>query len=91
MTVQRAASADGPQHGVLSLYMSQEEEENEPVYIEMVGNAMKSSSAEAESPEQGESVYEEMKYFLPEEGSNGNGIIPVVTGSPPLLLESKKC
>uniref|UniRef100_A0A8B9N4G5 Neuronal tyrosine-phosphorylated phosphoinositide-3-kinase adapter N-terminal domain-containing protein n=1 Tax=Accipiter nisus TaxID=211598 RepID=A0A8B9N4G5_9AVES len=66
------------------------EEENEPVYIEMVGNAMKSSSAEAESPEQGESVYEEMKYFLPEEGSNGNGIIPVVTGSPPLLLESKK-
>uniref|UniRef100_A0A8B9MX79 Neuronal tyrosine-phosphorylated phosphoinositide-3-kinase adapter N-terminal domain-containing protein n=1 Tax=Accipiter nisus TaxID=211598 RepID=A0A8B9MX79_9AVES len=66
------------------------DEENEPVYIEMVGNAMKSSSAEAESPEQGESVYEEMKYFLPEEGSNGNGIIPVVTGSPPLLLESKK-
>uniref|UniRef100_A0A672TY13 Myosin XVI n=1 Tax=Strigops habroptila TaxID=2489341 RepID=A0A672TY13_STRHB len=90
MAVQRAASADGPQHGVLSLYMSQEEEENEPVYIEMVGNAMKSISAEAESPEQGESVYEEMKYFLPEEGSNGNGIVPVVTGSPPLLFESKK-
>ncbi|XP_054049454.1 unconventional myosin-XVI isoform X2 [Rissa tridactyla] len=90
VTVQRAASADGPQHGVLSLYMSQEEEENEPVYIEMVGNAMKSISAEAESPEQGESVYEEMKYFLPEEGSNGSGIIPVVTGSPPLLFESKK-
>ncbi|GAB0179049.1 unconventional myosin-XVI [Grus japonensis] len=90
VTVQRAASADGPQHGVLSLYMSQEEEENEPVYIEMVGNAMKNSSAEAESPEQGESVYEEMKYFLPEEGSNGNGIIPVVTGSPPLLFENKK-
>uniref|UniRef100_A0A8C4VD38 Myosin XVI n=1 Tax=Falco tinnunculus TaxID=100819 RepID=A0A8C4VD38_FALTI len=90
VTVQRAASADVAQHGVLSLYMSQEEEENEPVYIEMVGNAMKSSSAEAESPEQGESVYEEMKYFLPEEGSNGNGIITVVTGSPPLLFESKK-
>lgn len=90
VTVQRAVSADGPQHGVLSLYMSQEEEENEPVYIEMVGNAMKSSSAEAESPEQGESVYEEMKYFLPEEGSNGNGIISVATGSPPLMFESKK-
>uniref|UniRef100_A0A8C3GLI8 Myosin XVI n=1 Tax=Cairina moschata TaxID=8855 RepID=A0A8C3GLI8_CAIMO len=90
VTVQRAVSADGPQHGVLSLYMSQEEEENEPVYIEMVGNAMKSSSAEAESPEQGESVYEEMKYFLPEEGSNSNGIIPVATGSPPLMFESKK-
>ncbi|RMC06540.1 hypothetical protein DUI87_15977 [Hirundo rustica rustica] len=72
VTVQRAASTDGPQHGVLNLFMSQEEEENEPVYIEMVGNAVgKSSSAEAESPEQGESVYEEMKYFLPEEGSNG--------------------
>ncbi|XP_039570301.1 unconventional myosin-XVI isoform X2 [Passer montanus] len=90
VTVQRAASTDGPQHGVLNLFMSQEEEENEPVYIEMVGNAVKSSSAEVESPEQGESVYEEMKYFLPEEGSNGNGIIPVVTGSPPLLFESKK-
>lgn len=90
VTVQRAASTDVPQHGVLNLFMSQEEEENEPVYIEMVGNAVKSSSAEVESPEQGESVYEEMKYFLPEEGSNGNGIIPVVTGSPPLLFESKK-
>ncbi|XP_416950.4 unconventional myosin-XVI isoform X1 [Gallus gallus] len=88
--VQRAASADVPQHGTLSLYMSQEEEENEPVYIEMVGNAMKHSSAEAESPEQGESVYEEMKYFLPEEGINSNGIIPVATGSPPLVFESKK-
>uniref|UniRef100_G1NPS6 Myosin XVI n=1 Tax=Meleagris gallopavo TaxID=9103 RepID=G1NPS6_MELGA len=85
--VQRAASADVPQHGTLSLYMSQEEEENEPVYIEMVGNAMKHSSAEAESPEQGESVYEEMKYFLPEEGSNSNGIIPIATGSPPLVFE----
>ncbi|NXD09668.1 MYO16 protein, partial [Nothocercus nigrocapillus] len=90
VTVQRTTSTDGPPHGTLGLYMSQEEEENEPVYIEMVGNAMKSSSAEAESPEQGESVYEEMKYFLPEEGSNGNGIIPVVTGSPPLFFESKK-
>ncbi|XP_026701573.1 unconventional myosin-XVI [Athene cunicularia] len=90
VTVQKAAASDGPQHGMLNLYMSQEEEENEPVYIEMVGNAMKSNSAEAESPEQGESVYEEMKYFLPEEGSNGNGIIPVVTGSPPLLFENKK-
>ncbi|XP_067419650.1 unconventional myosin-XVI, partial [Emydura macquarii macquarii] len=90
MTIQRAASADGPHHSTLSLCMSQEEEETEPVYIEMVGNAMKNSSVEAESPDQGESVYEEMKYILPEEGSNGNGMVPLVTGSPPLLFESKK-
>uniref|UniRef100_A0A8C3IGH4 Myosin XVI n=1 Tax=Chrysemys picta bellii TaxID=8478 RepID=A0A8C3IGH4_CHRPI len=89
MTIQRAASADGPHHSTLSLCMSQEEEETEPVYIEMVGNAMMNSSAEPESPDQGESVYEEMKYFLPEEGSNGNGMVPLVTGSPPLLFESK--
>uniref|UniRef100_A0A8C3XQK5 Myosin XVI n=1 Tax=Chelydra serpentina TaxID=8475 RepID=A0A8C3XQK5_CHESE len=89
MTIQRAASADGPHHSTLSLCMSQEEEETEPVYIEMVGNAMMNSSAEPESPDQGESVYEEMKYFLPEDGSNGNGMVPLVTGSPPLLFESK--
>ncbi|EMP39476.1 Myosin-XVI [Chelonia mydas] len=89
MTIQRAASADGPHHSTLSLCMSQEEEETEPVYIEMVGNAMMISSAEPESPDQGESVYEEMKYFLPEEGSNGNGMVPLVTRSPPLLFEIK--
>ncbi|KYO41301.1 unconventional myosin-XVI isoform D [Alligator mississippiensis] len=75
VTIQRAASADGPHHSMLSLYMSQEEEENEPVYIEMVGNAMKNNSTEAESPDQGESVYEEMKYFLPEESSNGRSML----------------
>ncbi|CAM4400283.1 unnamed protein product [Caretta caretta] len=89
MTIQRAVSADGPHHSMLSLCISQEEEETEPVYIEMVGNAMMNSSAEPESPDQGESVYEEMKYFLPEEGSNGNGMVPLVTRSPPLLFESK--
>lgn len=41
----------------------------EPVYIEMVGNAARPGGAGADSPDQGESVYEEMKYFLPEEGS----------------------
>ncbi|XP_074839297.1 unconventional myosin-XVI [Carettochelys insculpta] len=90
VTIERAASADGPHHGTLSLCMSQEEEEMEPVYIEMVGNAIVNSSAEPESPDPGESVYEEMKYFLPEEGSNANGMVPLVTGSPPLLSESKK-
>uniref|UniRef100_A0A8C0QRE9 Neuronal tyrosine-phosphorylated phosphoinositide-3-kinase adapter 2 n=1 Tax=Chelonoidis abingdonii TaxID=106734 RepID=A0A8C0QRE9_CHEAB len=86
---EKAASADGPHHSTLSLCMSQEEEETEPVYIEMVGNAMMNSSAEPESPDQGESVYEEMKYFLLEEVSNGNGMVPLVTGSPALLFESK--
>ncbi|XP_063809250.1 unconventional myosin-XVI isoform X2 [Pseudophryne corroboree] len=66
-TIQRAASADGPHHGNLTLYMSQEEDETEPVYIEMVGNAKKSCLAGASSPEQGEAVYEEMKYFHPDQ------------------------
>uniref|UniRef100_K7FDW1 Myosin motor domain-containing protein n=1 Tax=Pelodiscus sinensis TaxID=13735 RepID=K7FDW1_PELSI len=87
MTIQRAASADGPHHSTLSLCMSQEEEETEPVYIEMVGNIFTNTS---ESPDPGESVYEEMKYFLPEEGSSGIGMVPSATGSPPLLFDSKK-
>ncbi|XP_068124131.1 unconventional myosin-XVI isoform X2 [Hyperolius riggenbachi] len=66
-TIKRAASADGPHPGMLSVYMSQEEDENEPVYIEMVGNAKKNYPAEASSPEQGEAVYEEMKYFNPDQ------------------------
>lgn len=66
-TMQRAASADGPHPGMLSVYMSQEEDDNEPVYIEMVGNAKKSFPPEACSPEQGEAVYEEMKYFNPDQ------------------------
>ncbi|XP_073470585.1 unconventional myosin-XVI isoform X1 [Aquarana catesbeiana] len=65
--MQRAASADGPHPGMLSVYMSQEEDDNEPVYIEMVGNAKKSCPHEACSPEQGEAVYEEMKYFNPDQ------------------------
>uniref|UniRef100_A0A8C2UY31 Myosin XVI n=1 Tax=Chinchilla lanigera TaxID=34839 RepID=A0A8C2UY31_CHILA len=45
-----------------------DDDDTEPVYIEMVGNAARPGGPEAHSPEQGESVYEEMKYFLPEEG-----------------------
>uniref|UniRef100_A0A7N4NU45 Myosin XVI n=1 Tax=Sarcophilus harrisii TaxID=9305 RepID=A0A7N4NU45_SARHA len=92
MTMQRASSSDGPHQGILNLYMSQEEEEeSEPVYIEMVGNIIKNTSTETDSPDQGESVYEEMKYFLPEESStNTLGIIPLVTGSPPLFFDCHK-
>uniref|UniRef100_A0A4X2LZA8 Unconventional myosin-XVI n=1 Tax=Vombatus ursinus TaxID=29139 RepID=A0A4X2LZA8_VOMUR len=92
MTMQRASSADGPHQGILNLYMSQEEEEEtEPVYIEMVGNTIKNSSIETDSPDQGESVYEEMKYFLPEESNNsGLGMVPLVSGSPPLFFDCRK-
>ncbi|XP_005997066.2 unconventional myosin-XVI [Latimeria chalumnae] len=94
-TIQRAASADGPHHGILSLCMSQEEEEEEeeegePVYIEMVGNSGKNSVSEVDSPDHGESVYEEMKYFLPDEVSTCATTIPILTGSPPVFSDSKK-
>ncbi|XP_036830919.1 unconventional myosin-XVI [Oncorhynchus mykiss] len=70
--IQRAASVDGPQGATLSLHHNQDEED---VYIEMVGAQGRSYSLGGsyqdppDSPEQGdtEAVYEEMKYFLPEE------------------------
>ncbi|XP_055733534.1 unconventional myosin-XVI-like isoform X2 [Salvelinus fontinalis] len=70
--MQRAASVDGPQGATLSLHHDQDEED---VYIEMVGAQARSYSLGGsyqdppDSPEQGdtEAVYEEMKYFLPEE------------------------
>ncbi|XP_006639319.2 unconventional myosin-XVI isoform X1 [Lepisosteus oculatus] len=86
--IQRAASADGPQYGALSLYSSQEEEEG--VYIEMVGNARAMSLPEVDSAEQGESVYEEMKYFLPEEGTSAKINLAKSEGSPLQLHENKK-
>ncbi|KAJ8013191.1 hypothetical protein DPEC_G00050710 [Dallia pectoralis] len=71
--MQRAVSVDSPQGATLSLYHGQEEED---VYIEMVGAQSRSHSlglfyqVSPDSPEQGdaEAVYEEMKYFLPDEG-----------------------
>uniref|UniRef100_A0A6Q2Z872 Myosin motor domain-containing protein n=1 Tax=Esox lucius TaxID=8010 RepID=A0A6Q2Z872_ESOLU len=70
--MQRAVSVDGPHGATLSLCHGQEEED---VYIEMVGAQCRSHSLgrvfqdSPDSPEQGdaEAVYEEMKYFLPEE------------------------
>ncbi|XP_058132419.1 unconventional myosin-XVI isoform X3 [Dasypus novemcinctus] len=91
MAVPGTASTTGPPQYVLHLTMSQEEEdETEPVYIEMVGNAMKAGCPEADSPDQGESVYEEMKYFLPEESSSNLGMVSFVSSSSPLLFESRK-
>ncbi|XP_043927282.1 unconventional myosin-XVI [Protopterus annectens] len=88
-TIQRAASADGPHHSMLSLYMSQEEDENEPVYIEMMGNAMQASSTELESPDPGESVYEEMKYFHSEGSRSSDSTVPALVRSSPTLYDSK--
>ncbi|MGH0127285.1 UNVERIFIED_CONTAM: hypothetical protein FKN15_068513 [Acipenser sinensis] len=85
--IQRAASADGPQYGVVSLYSSQEEEE--AVYIEMVGNARTKSLTEVDSPDQGESVYEEMKYFLPE-GTTGKIMLAKTDKCSQQLYETKK-
>ncbi|XP_044141494.1 unconventional myosin-XVI [Bufo gargarizans] len=83
-TMQRAASADGPHQSNLTLYMSREEDEDEPVYIEMVGNAKKKCSTEANSPEQGEAVYEEMKYFHPDQINSNT----VTTGGSQIFLQN---
>lgn len=67
--MQRAASVDAPQGAALSLYQGQDEED---VYIEMLGSQPRAGSLQEppDSPEQADSeaVYEEMKYFLPEDG-----------------------
>ncbi|XP_051782257.1 unconventional myosin-XVI isoform X2 [Erpetoichthys calabaricus] len=86
--MQRAASADGPHRGVLSLCSSQEEEE--AVYIEMGASARTKSLSEVDSPDQGESVYEEMKYFVPEEDIAGKMNSVTSEGSSALLFEAKK-
>uniref|UniRef100_A0A8K9XUZ3 Myosin XVI n=1 Tax=Oncorhynchus mykiss TaxID=8022 RepID=A0A8K9XUZ3_ONCMY len=70
--MRHTASVDGPQGVTLSLHHDQDEED---VYIEMVGAHARSYSLGGghqdppNSPQQGdaEAVYEEMKYFLPEE------------------------
>ncbi|XP_053311241.1 unconventional myosin-XVI [Spea bombifrons] len=76
VTIKRAASADGPHHGILTLCMYHKSE-NEPVYIEMVGDAKRSCSTELQSPEQGEAVYEEMKYCNPDQTTSN----PILSGA----------
>ncbi|KAL8173238.1 UNVERIFIED_CONTAM: hypothetical protein K2H54_042869 [Gekko kuhli] len=89
LLIQRTSSMDGPRHTMLSFCRSRFEEDLEPVYIEMVGNVMRIPSEEAVDPDPGESVYEEMKYFLPEESSDRKGLALGVPGCPSLPLESK--
>ncbi|XP_078400963.1 unconventional myosin-XVI [Cetorhinus maximus] len=88
-TIQRAASADGPHYGMLSLHLSQEEDV-EPVYIEMggTGGAGGNYLTEVDSPDQGESVYEEMKYCLLE-GDSGDFIFAKQAACPPPHAEMK--
>ncbi|XP_055464442.1 unconventional myosin-XVI isoform X2 [Psammomys obesus] len=73
----------------LPLSQGDYDDDTEPVYIEMVGNAAGAGVSEPDSPDQGESVYEEMKYVLPEEGC-GPGMLTFLPASPPLSLETRK-
>ncbi|XP_054302915.2 unconventional myosin-XVI isoform X1 [Pongo pygmaeus] len=57
-----------------------DEDDGEPVYIEMLGHA-----ARPDSPDPGESVYEEMKCCLPDDGGPGAGSFLLHGASPPLL------
>ena len=57
-----------------------DEDDSEPVYIEMLGHA-----ARPDSPDPGESVYEEMKCCLPDDGGPGAGPFLLHGASPPLL------
>ncbi|XP_060087750.1 unconventional myosin-XVI isoform X2 [Heteronotia binoei] len=84
LLIQRTSSVDGPHHTMLSFCRSRAEEDLEPVYIEMVGNVRRKPSEEAAEPDPGECVYEEMKYFLPEEGSGRKG--PAQGAACPSLL-----
>uniref|UniRef100_UPI003AAAD176 unconventional myosin-XVI n=1 Tax=Centroberyx gerrardi TaxID=166262 RepID=UPI003AAAD176 len=102
--MQKAASVDAPQGAALSLFQGQDEED---VYIEMLGSQPRARSLQEppDSPEQADSeaVYEEMKYFLPEDGglpatvvtkaakleALGLGLVGLVA-SPPLGGETKR-
>ncbi|XP_021570858.1 unconventional myosin-XVI [Carlito syrichta] len=89
--VHRACSAEGPPHCALHLTVPQGgDDDAEPVYIEMVGNAGRAGCPQPDSPDPGESVYEEMKYFLPEESSRSLGMVSFMSASPPLFYESRK-
>uniref|UniRef100_A0A8C2JP93 Myosin XVI n=1 Tax=Cyprinus carpio TaxID=7962 RepID=A0A8C2JP93_CYPCA len=90
--IQRAASADGPHLSVLSLYPCQDEED---VYIEMVGASRTLSLADSHSPEMGEAVYEEMKYFQTDEVGSApvakpETVNPTTTTLPAPGLEVKR-
>lgn len=91
--IQRAASADGPHSSVLSLYPCQDEED---VYIEMVGASRALRLADSHSPELGEAVYEEMKYFPPDEVGSApvvkpEAVNPITTTTLPApVLEIKR-
>uniref|UniRef100_A0A7N6C4I2 Myosin motor domain-containing protein n=1 Tax=Anabas testudineus TaxID=64144 RepID=A0A7N6C4I2_ANATE len=75
-SMQRAASIDAPQGVALSLYQGHDEED---VYIEMLGSQPRARSLQEppDSPEQADSeaVYEEMKYFPPEDGAPAAAVV----------------
>ncbi|CAL9690096.1 unnamed protein product [Knipowitschia caucasica] len=65
--LQKAASIEAPQGVSLSLFQGHDEED---VYIEMFGARSRSLQEPPDSPDlnDSESVYEEMKYVLPDDG-----------------------
>ncbi|TKS67047.1 Unconventional myosin-XVI [Collichthys lucidus] len=75
--MQKAASVDAP-HGVgLSMYQGQDEED---VYIEMLGSQQPRARSLQEPPDSpeladSEAVYEEMKYFPPEDGGTPAAVV----------------
>ncbi|XP_062909804.1 unconventional myosin-XVI isoform X2 [Mobula hypostoma] len=83
-SIQRAASADSPPCGMFSLHLSHKDD-IEPVYIEMGGARGTGGSylVEVESPDQGESVYEEMKYCLVEDSSSSSNFLDETVCPPP--------
>ncbi|KAG7467471.1 hypothetical protein MATL_G00153880 [Megalops atlanticus] len=87
--IPRAASADGPHPTTLSLYRPPEDDD---VYIEMVGHPRAVCPPGTDGPELGEAVYEEMKYFPPEEGTVTTKTQPANPegASRPQSLESRK-
>ncbi|XP_051565407.1 unconventional myosin-XVI-like isoform X1 [Myxocyprinus asiaticus] len=88
--IQRAASVDGPHSSVLSFYPCQDEED---VYIEMVGASRALCLADSASPDLGEAVYEEMKYFPPDEVGSAPVVKPEAAHSTPgpvPVLEPKR-
>ncbi|XP_057192130.1 unconventional myosin-XVI isoform X1 [Triplophysa rosa] len=88
--IQRAASVDGPHSSVLSLYPCQDEED---VYIEMVGASRALGLADSQSPDLSEAVYEEMKYFPPDDVGTAPVVMPeaVNLAPPPApVMEAKR-
>nr|XP_012607389.1 unconventional myosin-XVI isoform X2 [Microcebus murinus] len=86
---QGASLAAGTRRAARPAAQPADDDEGEPVYIEMVGHAGRPGGPEPDSPDQGEAVYEEMKFFPPEDGG-GPGTVCCASASPPLWPERRR-